>query len=175
MVLWTLEKPYSCAQCSFTCRNRSTLANHFKSLHEPRTDASVPFACDVCPRRFRQANDLRKHKRTHTLERPYECTECGKAFARIDYRKKHMRTHLRRTQSRKTQMEEDMGDVAEDISNALLNDDLLGGSVALESLEPGELVLEDNGAMDATASHAPETVEDQEEKRRAVYLISNQT
>ena len=61
---------------------------------------------------------------------------------------------------------------AEDISSALIGEDILGETaVALEGL---------TGDTTAVAQHHIELqeiveTEDQEEKRRAIYLISNQT
>ncbi len=51
------------------------------------------FQCDLCPKRFTRAYNLRSHKRTHTDERPFVCTFCGKAFARQHDRKRHESLH----------------------------------------------------------------------------------
>lgn len=185
----TLEKPYKCSECPFTCRTRNTLNTHVKYVHASASvvAAAAKFACDVCGRRFRQTNDLRKHLRTHTMEKPFKCEDCGKAFARADYRKKHMRMHMKKAAKGQLQqtaapgIDDEIGDVSEDISNALLGEDILGESVALESLGPGEpielQVLEEGRSLPSDETHAEDGEEEdqEEEKRRAVYFISNQT
>ncbi|KAI1752739.1 hypothetical protein F4782DRAFT_113862 [Xylaria castorea] len=51
------------------------------------------FQCNLCPKRFTRAYNLRSHQRTHTDERPFVCTVCGKAFARQNDRKRHEGLH----------------------------------------------------------------------------------
>lgn len=51
------------------------------------------FQCELCPKRFTRAYNLRSHLRTHTDERPFECNVCGKAFARQHDRKRHQGLH----------------------------------------------------------------------------------
>lgn len=51
------------------------------------------FQCNLCPKRFTRAYNLRSHLRTHTDERPFICTVCGKAFARQHDRKRHEGLH----------------------------------------------------------------------------------
>ena len=51
------------------------------------------FQCNLCPKRFTRAYNLRSHLRTHTDERPFVCTVCGKAFARQHDRKRHESFH----------------------------------------------------------------------------------
>jgi len=51
------------------------------------------FQCNLCPKRFTRAYNLRSHLRTHTDERPFVCTLCGKAFARQHDRKRHEGLH----------------------------------------------------------------------------------
>lgn len=51
------------------------------------------FQCNLCPKRFTRAYNLRSHLRTHTDERPFVCTVCGKAFARPHDRKRHEGLH----------------------------------------------------------------------------------
>jgi transcription factor CRZ1 len=51
------------------------------------------FQCNLCPKRFTRAYNLRSHLRTHSDERPFVCTVCGKAFARQHDRKRHEGLH----------------------------------------------------------------------------------
>ena len=51
------------------------------------------FQCNLCPKKFTRAYNLRSHLRTHTDERPFVCTICGKAFARQHDRKRHEGLH----------------------------------------------------------------------------------
>ncbi|KAK2749660.1 DNA-binding transcription factor [Myotisia sp. PD_48] len=51
------------------------------------------FQCNLCPKKFTRAYNLRSHLRTHTDERPFVCTVCGKAFARQHDRKRHESLH----------------------------------------------------------------------------------
>ncbi|KAI1767545.1 hypothetical protein GGR53DRAFT_518331 [Hypoxylon sp. FL1150] len=57
-------------------------------------DPSKTFVCDVCQRRFRRQEHLKRHYRSlHTVEKPYSCHECGKRFSRSDNLAQHSRTH----------------------------------------------------------------------------------
>lgn len=39
-----------------------------------------PFACDVCPGRFKWEKTLQEHKLIHTKEKPFQCDVCEKWF-----------------------------------------------------------------------------------------------
>jgi len=57
-------------------------------------DPSKTFVCDLCNRRFRRQEHLKRHYRSlHTQEKPFECHECGKKFSRSDNLAQHARTH----------------------------------------------------------------------------------
>ncbi|KAI0776690.1 hypothetical protein BD413DRAFT_468800 [Trametes elegans] len=64
----------------------------------PRTKA---FVCPLfsCGRMFKRMEHLRRHLRTHTLERPFQCEQCQKRFSRSDNLAQHVRTHDRRAAS----------------------------------------------------------------------------
>ena len=55
------------------------------------------FVCPLfsCGRMFKRMEHLRRHLRTHTLERPFECDRCQKRFSRSDNLAQHLRTHAR--------------------------------------------------------------------------------
>ena len=49
-----------------------------------------PYICDICQKGFKQSSDLKKHRRTHTLDKPYKCPICPSAFTRSH----HCRGHI---------------------------------------------------------------------------------
>ncbi|KAH8743098.1 hypothetical protein F5883DRAFT_358098, partial [Diaporthe sp. PMI_573] len=55
---------------------------------------SKRFVCEICNRRFRRQEHLKRHYRSlHTEEKPYTCQECDKKFARSDNLSQHVRLH----------------------------------------------------------------------------------
>jgi C2H2 transcription facotor len=57
-------------------------------------DPSKTFVCNLCSRRFRRQEHLKRHYRSlHTHEKPFECSDCGKKFSRSDNLSQHQRTH----------------------------------------------------------------------------------
>ncbi|KAL8721273.1 MAG: hypothetical protein Q9225_002015 [Loekoesia sp. 1 TL-2023] len=57
-------------------------------------DPSKQFVCNLCSRRFRRQEHLKRHYRSlHTHDKPFECNECGKKFSRSDNLSQHARTH----------------------------------------------------------------------------------
>ncbi|KAI1847425.1 hypothetical protein JX265_005515 [Neoarthrinium moseri] len=57
-------------------------------------DPTKQFNCDLCNRRFRRQEHLKRHHRSlHTQDKPFECNECGKKFSRSDNLAQHARTH----------------------------------------------------------------------------------
>ncbi|CAO3678009.1 unnamed protein product [Umbelopsis vinacea] len=56
--------------------------------------------CQVsrCQRKFKRLEHLKRHMRTHTLERPFTCSMpgCNKSFSRSDNLSQHIKTHQRR-------------------------------------------------------------------------------
>lgn len=57
-------------------------------------DPSKTFVCELCSRRFRRQEHLKRHYRSlHTQDKPFECHECSKTFSRSDNLAQHARTH----------------------------------------------------------------------------------
>ncbi|PGH27989.1 hypothetical protein AJ80_00244 [Polytolypa hystricis UAMH7299] len=57
-------------------------------------DPSKTFVCNLCSRRFRRQEHLKRHYRSlHTQDKPFECADCGKKFSRSDNLAQHARTH----------------------------------------------------------------------------------
>ncbi|VBB33635.1 unnamed protein product [Acanthocheilonema viteae] len=50
------------------------------------------FICDVCGKRFRSRNDLRRHNREHTEDHT-KCNACEKAFKQLSHLNSHQITH----------------------------------------------------------------------------------
>lgn len=76
---------------SGTPSNSANRRGRKQSLTE---DLSKAFVCDICRRRFRRQEHLKRHHRSlHTGDKPFECNECGKKFSRSDNLTQHQRTH----------------------------------------------------------------------------------
>ena len=58
-----------------------------------------PYVCETCEKCFRRMEHLRRHMKTHTMERPYPCTVegCERRFSRTDNLKAHILTHAKKT------------------------------------------------------------------------------
>ncbi|KAF8948333.1 homeodomain transcription factor ste12 [Haplosporangium gracile] len=54
-----------------------------------------------CMKRFKRLEHLKRHTKTHTLERPFVCTSsgCNKRFSRSDNLSQHIKTHQRQLMS----------------------------------------------------------------------------
>lgn len=61
------------------------------------TLTSKVFACPLysCGRLFKRMEHLKRHVRTHTMERPFACNLCRKRFSRSDNLNQHLRIHAR--------------------------------------------------------------------------------
>lgn len=53
--------------------------------------------CPQCNRRFKRLEHVKRHERSHTLEKPFTCSfeGCGRHFSRSDNLKAHEKTHFK--------------------------------------------------------------------------------
>merc|ERR1719242_512423 len=86
------KRPFECAQCNKSFRNKSGLSNH-KIIHRK----IKPHKCKFkgCTKAFARSCDLTRHTRLHTGVKPFKCTfgNCTKAFTRSVQLRLHVMDH----------------------------------------------------------------------------------
>lgn len=72
-------------------------ASHSSSSLPAPSQKVKAFSCPLfsCGRLFKRQEHLKRHLRTHTMERPFQCPICRKRFSRSDNLTQHTRIHTR--------------------------------------------------------------------------------
>uniref|UniRef100_A0A3B4YZX5 Probable GPI-anchored adhesin-like protein PGA55 n=1 Tax=Stegastes partitus TaxID=144197 RepID=A0A3B4YZX5_9TELE len=65
----------------------------FGNMSGPSSTSKRPYGCQICGKRFRRAETLRRHNRVHTGEKPHACDVCGKMFREPFHLTKHLTVH----------------------------------------------------------------------------------
>jgi len=78
-----------CTECGRECIYPSALKQHIKEFHQGIRDAM----CDLCGKSYPNQRSLRKHIKTHAVQREHICPECGKDFLTSTKLNEHRRVH----------------------------------------------------------------------------------
>ncbi|XP_048522159.1 oocyte zinc finger protein XlCOF6-like [Dendroctonus ponderosae] len=84
-----------CNTCRMEFKTLNLLKYHIDKAHIKKQTKTVEkkCLCDICGQGFKDSDNLKKHKISHTEHRPFECKECGKAFKHKYVLTYHERIH----------------------------------------------------------------------------------
>jgi len=80
---------HMCTECGRECIYPSALKQHIKEFHLGVREAM----CDLCGKSYPNERSLRKHLKTHAIQREHVCPECGKDFLTSTKLNEHRRVH----------------------------------------------------------------------------------
>ncbi|EDW85187.1 uncharacterized protein Dwil_GK12746 [Drosophila willistoni] len=87
------ERQYSgLFQCD-SCPQRFNMKSALERHAEVHSEKDRPHACAHCSKRFKRAQDMKWHMKTHEKVKPNVCDVCGKAFALKYVLTQHKRSH----------------------------------------------------------------------------------
>jgi transcription factor STE12 len=99
-------------------------ASHSSSSLPALSQKVKAFSCPLfsCGRLFKRLEHLKRHLRTHTMERPFQCHICRKRFSRSDNLTQHTRIHSRSSDPGTTPFDTGLfGDEESDADNECLD------------------------------------------------------
>ncbi|KAI8074081.1 STE like transcription factor-domain-containing protein [Gongronella butleri] len=102
----TVEKKHGNSSCHHhhhqthaLSASKTTTSPQMHLADHEKCDPSMArfFTCPIysCRKIFKRLEHMKRHLRTHTMERPYLCSMCGKRFSRSDNLAQHKKTHKR--------------------------------------------------------------------------------
>ena len=93
-----------CSICNYSCSNKKRMGEHFLTHSDYK-----PFGCDLCDKRFRTRQEIKRHQNMHhnpsykppINPKTHRCLECGKSFNREQNLARHMiRKHEKEHENR---------------------------------------------------------------------------
>lgn len=84
---------YSLFDASPTYKQRKRRSTKATAAEKTCTEKYFECPLSTCDKVFKRLEHMKRHLRTHTLERPYLCDTCGKRFSRSDNLAQHRKTH----------------------------------------------------------------------------------
>lgn len=81
------EPRIKCKKCDYKFPSKGEARMHMNTVH---SNDDKLFACETCPKSFRNRYQLVLHNRSHTGEKPFVCTICSRAFSMSSNLQKHM-------------------------------------------------------------------------------------
>ncbi|KAF7286037.1 hypothetical protein GWI33_008340 [Rhynchophorus ferrugineus] len=84
-----------CDICRVEFKTLNLLKYHIEKAHtkKPTKNVEKKSLCDICGQSFKDTDNLKKHKISHTENRPFMCFQCGKAFKHKYVLTYHQRIH----------------------------------------------------------------------------------